>query len=351
MKGKRLRLAFVGCGAATTRLHVPAVRQVPEIDVVAFCDVDGDRARAAARLVRHARFERDLDFILADSSIDAVAVCTPPRQHVGQALAVLRADKHLFLEKPIALTAQDCDALVDEGRAAATRAVVGFNLRQHRLLRAAQEVLARGLLGEIELVRSVFTSDARLTRGRGSWRDEKNGGGDVLQDLATHHIDAWRWLLHSEIESLSAVGDDGGIASASLTARLRGGAVATLHVCDRAVPANEIDIVGDRARLRVSLYSMAGFKLTARASPGRQVARWVAERLRLAGTIPAALRNVARGGDYMASYARQWQRFADSVLRDRPVTATLEDGRAAVYAALAAAESLRHGRAITVRSA
>jgi myo-inositol 2-dehydrogenase / D-chiro-inositol 1-dehydrogenase len=246
--GKRLRLAFVGCGSATTRLHVPAVRQVPEIDVVAFCDVDGDRSRAAARLVRHARYERDLDFILADRSIDAVAVCPPPREHLAPALAVLRADKHLFLEKPIALTAQDCDTLVDEGRAASTRAVVGFNLRQHRLLRAAREVVASGTLGKIELVRSVFTSDERLTRRAGGWRDERGAGGDVLLDLATHHLDIWRWLLHSEIESLTAVGDAGGFTSASVTARLRGGTVAMLHVGDRAVPANEIDIVGERAR-------------------------------------------------------------------------------------------------------
>lgn len=350
MRGK-LRLAFVGCGSVTTRLHVPAVRQVPDIDVVAFCDVDGSRSRAAARLARHARFERDLDFILADRAIDAVAICTPPREHVAQALAVLRAEKQLFLEKPIALTVQDCDTLVDEGRAASVHAVVGFNMRQHRLLRAAQEIVARGTLGEIELVRSVFTSDARLTRTSGGWRDEAAAGGDVLLDLATHHFDVWRWLLNTEIETVTAVADGDGFASASLTARLRGGTVATLHVADRAVPANEIDIVGAHARLRVSLYNLAGLTLSAHGGAVGSVARRVGEVARSLAAVPAALRNAARGGDYVASYARQWQRFADTVLRDRPPAATLEDGRAAVSAALAAAESLRHGRAITVRTA
>lgn len=159
-----MRLAFVGCGRVTTELHLPALRGNADIAVVAFCDVDDARATAVARLVPGARVVADVAALARDPSVDAVAVCTPPSEHALHASVVLDAGKHLFVEKPLALTRADCDAIVARAESSAAMAAVGFNLRQHRLLQAAHEIIARGALGRIDLVRSMFTTDTRLTR-------------------------------------------------------------------------------------------------------------------------------------------------------------------------------------------
>ncbi len=344
----RVRLAFVGCGRVTTELHIPALRSVPEIDVVALCDVNERRSAAVASAMRGARCERDLAGLLSDPAIDAVAVCTPPAQHAPQAIAVLEVGKHLFVEKPLALTLADCDAIVARAARARGSAVVGFNLRQHRLVRAARVVIEQGTLGRIELARSLFTTDIRLARELPHWRDTRTGGGGVLFELGTHHYDLWRWLLGAEVTEVSAISRSEGSddSAASVTARLSGGAVATAQMAERTMPANQIDVFGERGWLRVSLYDFDGLEVSPLTNrPGSLGARARAI-IRTLRSLPAGLRGLTTGGDYVATYAQQWRRFADTVLRGHTSAATVEDGRAAVRIAIAAAESAMQGRPV-----
>lgn len=313
---------------------------------MALCDVDAGRAVRAARLVPGARVERDVHAIAGDASIDAVAVCTPPATHAVHGTRILEAGKHLFVEKPLAVTREDSDALV--ARAAKTErvAVVGFNLRHHRLLRDARNLIARGALGRIDLVRSVFTTDTDLT-SEAPWRSEPGAGGDVLLDLATHHFDVWRWLLGVDVVEVTAMSHDAGSfdASASVTAKLSSGATATVHVAARAAPLNQLDIFGERARIRVSLYDFAGLEVAPLTrAPGSLTSRARAIVRKLVN-LPAGVRAL-RGGEYTQAYVREWRHFADCVLRGAPAAATLDDGRAAVRIALAAAESITLGRPV-----
>lgn len=351
MPGRRVvRLAFVGCGRVTTELHLPALRGNEDIDVVAFCDVDDARAMAAAQLVPGARVVADVAALVRDPAVDAVAVCTPPSEHATYASAVLAAGKHLFVEKPLALTRADCDAIVARAESSDAVAAVGFNLRQHRLLRAAHAIIARGALGRIDLVRSLFTTDIRLTRELPGWRNDRAVGGGVLFELATHHFDLWRWLLSSEVVEVSALSRSDGSddTSASVTAKLSSGALATAQMAERTTPVNQIDILGDRARMRVSLYDFDGLEVAPLTrAPGSLVAR-AHSVLRTLRALPAGVRAALSGGDYVQTYARQWRCFADSILRGQPSAATLDDGRAAVKIALAATDSVAEARPIQI---
>lgn len=345
---ERIRLAFLGCGRVTTELHLPALRRVPEIQVVALCDVDERRLSDAARLLNGVLTERDVASILSNPVIDAVAVCTPPTEHARHAIAVLEAGKHLFVEKPLALTLADCDAIVAGAARTRSHAVVGLNLRQHRLLRVARAIIQQGRLGRIEIVHSLFTTDIRLTRDLPHWRDTRAGGGGVLFEVATHHFDLWRWLLGTEVEEVCATTRSQGWddTSASVTARLSGGALATAQMSERTTPTNRIEVFGERARLRVSLYDFDGLEVSPLASrPGSLGARARAF-VRTARSLPAAVRGLTTGGDYVATYEREWRRFCNTLLRAHPSAATLEDGRAAARIAIAAAESATAGRSV-----
>ena len=103
----------------------------------------------------------------------------------------------LALYAALALELEDCDRLVDlANRAAASgqRSVVGFNLRSHRLVRQARSVIQSGALGDIELVRTLWTADwSGATRP--TWHASRAQGGGALLEIGTHQADLWRWLL------------------------------------------------------------------------------------------------------------------------------------------------------------
>jgi len=345
-----VRLAIVGCGRVTTELHLPALAKIPEIDVVAVCDSSEEQMRAAARLAPGARSYNDMSAVVSDATVDAVAVCTPPALHARHVTAVLDAGKHLFVEKPLALTVVDCDAMVAKAAQSTKHKVVGLNLRQHRLLRAARGVVHSEALGAIELVQSTFTTDIRLTRKLPAWRDSRMLGGGVISEIATHHIDLWRWLLSDEIVEVATFcrSDDEEDTAASVMARLRSGALATLQTSERTTPRQQIEVFGQRGRMRVSLYDFDGLEVVPLTTLPGSIAGRLQGIMRTVRAFPAAVQGLTKGGDYAGTYEQQWRAFADTVLRGAPPAATLEDGREAARVAIAAGEAAASGRTVRV---
>ncbi|MEW5915980.1 MAG: Gfo/Idh/MocA family oxidoreductase [Gemmatimonadota bacterium] len=345
-----VRLAFFGCGRATTDLHLPALRENTDIAVVALCDNDRDRLRLAGQAAPQARRYASLGEMLGDEAIDAVAVCTPPSERLQHVNAVLDAGKHLFVEKPLALTLADCSAIVARGKGSDRVAVVGFNMRQHRLLRAGRDVLKTGVLGTIEVVRCTFTTDIRLTRRLPAWRDVRQSGGGVISELATHYFDLWRWLLSEEVDEVIALSrtvssDD---SAALVSARLRSGALATLAMSERTTPMQEIEVMGDRGRMHLSLYDFDGLAVIPRGRAPGSVAARIHSILRTLRALPDGVRGLRSGGDYHQTYTGEWRAFADTIVRGAPPAATLEDGAAAAQIALAAAASAATGGCIHI---
>lgn len=330
-----LRLGFVGCGSVVERFHLPALRRVGGIEVVSLADLDPGRCRALAGRSGMPLCHSDA-FSLIRTDVDAVAVCVPPHDHARIGLEVLRAGKHLFLEKPIALSLEDADALVEESERRDAVAMTGFNLRAHRLAREACRQVSSGRLGRVRWARAVFTQPRRSSGG-GHWRGEPGRGGDPLLDLGVHHFDLLRFVLQAEVEEvLAEIAPDG--SRANVTASMSGGAHAELRLgaADDADGVNRLELEGDRGRLAISFYKTLGvehgalgFRRGAALGPGLVADRW-------------------NGGAYPASYRRQWREFAKAIATGSGGYATLGDGRSALAAALAAADSARAGRTVRV---
>src|ERR1044071_1996584 len=130
-----IRLGVIGCGAVSETGHLPALRQVPAFKVTALADIDSLRLeRLSARFGIPERF-RDYRELIESENVDAVAVCTPPALHAEMALAAIAAGKHVFVEKPLALTSAEANLLSEAAADATTlKLMVGFNLRWHRLI-------------------------------------------------------------------------------------------------------------------------------------------------------------------------------------------------------------------------
>jgi predicted dehydrogenase len=212
MVGDTLGVAVVGFGwmgrvhtqaYARVRHHYPRLPLRPEL--VAVADEVPGRAEEAAEQFGFASAVRDWREVAADPRVRAVSVTAPNFLHREIGVAMAEAGKHLWIEKPVGLTAEDARAVADAVAAAGVRSAVGFNYRNAPAVETARELIASGEIGTVTHVRiRLFSDYAAHPRGALTWRYERErGGSGVLGDLASHGADLARFLL-GDITSLVA---------------------------------------------------------------------------------------------------------------------------------------------------
>ncbi|MFJ7290590.1 Gfo/Idh/MocA family protein [Streptomyces collinus] len=188
---------------ARVRHHYPQLPLVPELVTVAE-EVPG-RAEEAAAQFGFADTARDWREVAADPRVEAVSITAPNFLHREIGVAMAEAGKHIWIEKPVGLTAEDARAVADAVAAAGVQGAVGFNYRNAPAVEAARELIASGEIGTVTHVRvRLFSDYAAHPESALTWRYERErGGSGVLGDLASHGVDLARFLL-GDITSLAA---------------------------------------------------------------------------------------------------------------------------------------------------
>ncbi|MFE1941225.1 Gfo/Idh/MocA family protein [Streptomyces massasporeus] len=188
---------------ARVRHHYPQLPLVPELVTVAE-EVPG-RAEEAAAQFGFASTTRDWREVAADPRVRAVSITAPNFLHREIGVAMAEAGKHIWIEKPVGLTAEDAGAVADAVAKAGVQGAVGFNYRNAPAVEAARELIASGEIGTVTHVRvRLFSDYAAHPEGALTWRYERErGGSGVLGDLASHGVDLARHLL-GDITSLTA---------------------------------------------------------------------------------------------------------------------------------------------------
>jgi len=326
-----LAIGFIGCGRATTGLHLPALSSLPGLRAVAACDVDLAALEAARKQFGILKTYADYRDLIADPAVEAVAVCTPAASHADAAVAALLAGKPTFIEKPLALSVEDCDRILEAARSG-TPAAVGHNLRCHSLVERARDSIAAGEIGRVQMVRSVWTAGFNLGREMPAWRRRRELGGGALTELGVHHIDLWRFLTGREVTagrafSFSESSDDQAVA---LQGMLDDGTVCSTALCQRSADSNEIEVFGDQGRLRFSVYQADSLLKFTTADLGGGMGLRIKQFRQQVVQFPALLRSSRRGGPYRESYLRQWLRFSATARGEQSPSCSLEDARAAI---------------------
>ncbi|MFF7313889.1 Gfo/Idh/MocA family oxidoreductase [Streptomyces sp. NPDC008137] len=188
---------------ARVRHHFPGLPLVPELVTVAE-EVPGRAEEAAARF-GFASTTRDWREVAADPRVKAVSITAPNFLHREIGVAMAGAGKHIWIEKPVGLTAEDAGAVADAVAKAGVQGAVGFNYRNAPAVEAARELISSGEIGTVTHVRiRLFSDYAAHPEGALTWRYERErGGSGVLGDLASHGTDLARHLL-GDITSLTA---------------------------------------------------------------------------------------------------------------------------------------------------
>ena len=204
-----VRVAFVGVGNRGSFL-LQSMLKVRGVEVVAVADVIAERAEAAAEAVTKAGgtaavytdFRKMLD---ERKDIDAVVQATPDWMHKDVNISILEVGKHLYSEKPLALTLEDCRMTVEAAKAAKGIMQVGFQLRFDPKVQASQKFIHGGGIGKV-LLGHGMRHGSDLPRDI-PWYFDKTKCGDIMVDQGIHILDLFTWAIGSH--PLRAYGSGG----------------------------------------------------------------------------------------------------------------------------------------------
>jgi predicted dehydrogenase len=258
---------MVGCGAVAEQYHLPAVEACPEVELVALVDPDrrralelGGRFGAALVLEDHAR--------LVDA-VDAAIVAVPNRLHAQIASELALAGIHILVEKPLARTTAECDAIAEASRTSGVVVAVGHDFRQFPVAGTAKAILAGGLVGEIESVELLQSTGGRWPYATTYVYSREEAGGGVLIDFGVHMLDLLSWWL-GELSVERYADDAAGGVETECTLELATASGASVHVeVTRLRPMRDTAVVrGTKGVLEVGIFEPALLRLSPGAAVG-----------------------------------------------------------------------------------
>jgi len=193
---KKVKVGIIGCGAISEYKCVKPLKSVPEAELIAFCDINLERAENLRNLseAKDAKTYTDYNELLKDDSIDAVHVFTPNISHAPITVAALKAGKHVLCEKPMATTYKDAKLMCDTAKETGKLLTIGYQYRCQPTQLYVKELCEKGELGEI------YYAKAHALRRRGvpTWGvflSGKEQGGGPLIDIGTHALDMTLWMM------------------------------------------------------------------------------------------------------------------------------------------------------------
>ncbi len=189
-----IRIGLIGAGAIVQVAHLPVLKKLKTVEVVAICDVDLPKARALAERFQIKDVFDDIEDLLDHEQIDAILVATPNHLHEPHVLAGLAAGCHVLVEKPGSLTAAGEARIGRLAEKKGRSVMIGMTHRYRPDALAVRSFVQSGELGEIDSIRASWHV-SRPARAQLGWRTRKDeaGGGAVL-DLGLTMVDLCLWL-------------------------------------------------------------------------------------------------------------------------------------------------------------
>ena len=192
---ENLRVGLLGLGAIAQVVHLPVLHSLEGVTLAGVCDVDRAKAKAIANRFGVTRVYQNDEEVFNDSEIDAVVICTPSYLHHTQAIAALEGGKHVLIEKPLSIQADDAEKVLQVAERLNKTLMVAMNNRYRPDIQALKPFASGGELGNLFLVRGAWLNKkVRLVRP--TWRHRKQtAGGGAMMDLGVQTLDLAMWFL------------------------------------------------------------------------------------------------------------------------------------------------------------
>lgn len=213
---KKIRVGVVGCGRISV-MHLESIVYLEDTELVACCDIKPERAEEAAKKYGAKAYTSYME-MLENEKLDAIHICLPHHLHCKVAVDAFEKGVAVLTEKPMDISYESAVNAVNRAKELGVQFGVIFQCRYNASSQFVKDALTSGRLGKIITARSTLTwsrpdnyySDSDW---KGTW--DKEGGGVVI-DQAIHSVDLTRWMIDSEVESVSCTMSNRGHASVAV---------------------------------------------------------------------------------------------------------------------------------------
>ncbi|MFD2671658.1 Gfo/Idh/MocA family protein [Marinicrinis sediminis] len=195
---KKLKIGIIGCGGIANGKHLPSLSKLAEVELVAFCDIEIEKAQRAADKygAEGAMVTADYQEVIANEQIEVIHVLTPNDSHAEITIAALEAGKHVNCEKPMAKTAEAARRMYEASLKSDKKLTISYQNRFRADSKYLKQACEDGELGEI------YYAKAHAIRRRavptwGVFLDEEKQGGGPLIDIGTHALDLTLYMMNN----------------------------------------------------------------------------------------------------------------------------------------------------------
>jgi predicted dehydrogenase len=331
---KKLGFAIVGIGRLSVNQLLPAFAHCQHARLAALVSGDSDKAKKFASQYqldeKHIYSYADFEQIAHDDSIDVAYIVLPNGMHAQFTIRAAKAGKHVFCEKPMANTVDECKQMIDACRAANRVLAIGYRMQYEPYTQFATDLCRRQVQGRARLI----TADHGFNIGPGTWRtDAKLAGGGALMDVGIYCLNAARMLMGAEPVEVSAQMDQPKNdprfkeveASMAFTLKFPSGALAACTTTYDGAGGSRLRVMSDSGEI----FLEPSFSYNAPKM-------WIKER----GQLQQAVR------PSVDQFATEMDEFARNILNNQPQRTPGEEGLADMRAIEALYKSAREGKTI-----
>ncbi len=339
---KKVGFGVIGTGIVGGAWHAHVYHHLPQAELVAVCDLNAQRAGEIAERYDVSQVYTDYRDLLARADIAAVSIATPDFAHREIAVAAAKAGKHILVEKPLATTVEDAEAILQAVEEAGVTLMVDFHNRVNPAFVTAKQSVAAGELGEIQYIYARLSNTTFVPTQMLPWASQSS----ALWFLASHTLDMSCWLLDDQPKRVYAVSRSGVLQSLGVDTQdfhvaiveFERGAVVTLENC-WILPETEPNVFN----LKLQILGSDGV-MYLNTSDNRTVEKYTRAGVSLPDTLGFTLdANSARlSGFVLEAVAR----FVDAVVDGAPVLASGAEAALVTRALTAIEESARSGQPV-----
>ncbi|MGH9874302.1 MAG: Gfo/Idh/MocA family protein [Pyrinomonadaceae bacterium] len=257
---RKLRWGLIGCGDIARKRVAPALRDLPNCDLVAVNRANFAQAESFAKEFGASKWYSTWQQLLADDEIEAVYIATPVDLHAVQAIAAAESRKHVLCEKPMALNVAECDRMIAASDANQVKLGVAYYRHFYPVITRIKEILISGEIGKpvIAQANAFERFDPEPLHPRRWLLEKERSGGGPMFDFGCHRIEVLMNLFGSIKDTRSLMGKVHFSREVEDTAvamfRFETGLQAVLSVTHAvSLPADTLDIYGSLGSIKIAV--------------------------------------------------------------------------------------------------